>query len=100
MHSMVFPHIAWLIFGFVGNFLFAMRFIWQWFQTEKARKSVIPDGFWYFSLGGGIIMAIYAIHLRDPVIIIGQCSGIVVYIRNLYFIFSEKGKNEHESSSD
>lgn len=89
MHNLS-SHIIWLVIGFIGQFLFAMRFLWQWFQSEKARKSVIPESFWYFSLSGGIILTIYAIHVRDPVYILGQSSGLLVYFRNLYFITKEK----------
>lgn len=90
-------HIIWLSIGFLGQFLFAMRFLWQWLQSEKQKKSVIPESFWYFSLSGGIILTIYAIHLRDPVYILGQSTGLFVYLRNLYFIVKAKEeKNTHE----
>lgn len=91
-------HPLWLMFGFIGQFFFTMRFIWQWLQSEKQRKSVIPVGFWYFSLGGGLIVSIYAIHLGDPVIIIGQVSGLFVYLRNLYFIQLDKKKNKLDNN--
>lgn len=84
--------IWWLIFGFAGQALFAARFIVQWFFSEKVKKSIIPIHFWYFSLAGGIVMLIYVIHLRDPVLILGQLSGLLVYGRNLYFIFQERKK--------
>lgn len=83
-------HPIWLAIGAIGQSLFAMRFIWQWFQSEKQRKSIIPEAFWYFSFGGGVIVTAYAIHLRDPVFIIGQLTGLFVYVRNIYFIYLEK----------
>ncbi len=82
--------IIWLGIGFIGQFLFSMRFLLQWFYTEKAKKSVIPIQFWYFSISGGITLLFYAIYKRDPVFILGQSMGIVVYVRNLYFIGLEK----------
>ncbi len=82
--------IVWLIIGFTGQFLFSMRFLWQWISTEKAKKSVIPIQFWYFSISGGITLLSYAIYKKDPVFILGQSMGIVVYVRNLYFIGLEK----------
>jgi lipid-A-disaccharide synthase-like uncharacterized protein len=76
----------WLLFGFAGQFLFAGRFIVQWIASERKRESHIPIGFWYLSLAGGLVMTVYAIHRRDPVFIIGQGAGLVVYVRNLMLI--------------
>lgn len=78
--------IIWLSIGFLGQFLFAMRFIIQWIVSEKKRDSVIPIAFWYFSIGGGAILLSYAIWRADPVIILGQCTGLLIYLRNLYFV--------------
>ena len=58
----------------------------QWLVSEKKGESTIPVVFWYFSLAGGLILFCYAIHKKDPVFIIGQSSGIVVYIRNLILV--------------
>ncbi len=84
---------VWLVIGFLGQGLFSARFILQWIYSERARASVIPVGFWYFSLLGGLCLLIYAIHRRDPVFIVGQSGGIFIYLRNLYFIHfvSRKG---------
>mgnify|MGYP001335050198 CR=1 FL=1 len=73
----------WIALGFVAQTLFMMRFAVQWIASERARRSVIPVAFWFFSLGGGILLLIYAIHRRDPVFIAGQAFGLVVYTRNL-----------------
>jgi lipid-A-disaccharide synthase-like uncharacterized protein len=83
----------WLLVGFTGQFLFAMRFIWQWVQSEKHKKSIIPIAFWYFSIAGGLILLAYAIHIGDPIFILGQLFGSVIYIRNLYFIYREQKEN-------
>ena len=77
---------VWLGIGFVGQGLFAMRFIIQWIQTERQRESVIPIAFWYFSILGGVTLLSYAIYRLDPVFILGQSLGMLVYSRNLYFI--------------
>jgi lipid-A-disaccharide synthase-like uncharacterized protein len=58
----------------------------QWIASERARKSVVPVAFWFFSIGGGVLLLIYALYRRDPVFIAGQAFGLVVYVRNLYFI--------------
>ena len=84
------PDKLWLIVGFGGQGLFSARFIIQWLKSEKMRKSVIPVAFWYFSLAGGITLLCYAIHKRDPVFIMGQMFGIVIYVRNLFLIHREQ----------
>jgi lipid-A-disaccharide synthase-like uncharacterized protein len=80
----------WLIVGFTGQILFSLRFFVQWLASEKEKKSVIPISFWYFSLGGSFLLLAYAIHRQDPVFILGQSLGFVIYIRNLVLIGREK----------
>lgn len=82
--------ILWLAIGFGGQLLFSMRFIIQWLSSEMKKKSVIPVAFWYFSIFGGVTLFIYALHKRDPVFILGQGLGIIIYARNLYFIHKDK----------
>jgi len=77
---------GWVILGFVAQALFTGRFVVQWIASERARQSVIPVAFWFFSIGGGTLLLIYALYRRDPVFIAGQALGLVVYCRNLYFI--------------
>ncbi|PLX30259.1 MAG: hypothetical protein C0582_01760 [Alphaproteobacteria bacterium] len=78
---------TWIyILGFAGQALFMSRFLIQWIYSEKHKKSVIPRAFWYFSLGGGILLLAYAILQKDPVFISGQSFGLLVYLRNIYFI--------------
>ncbi len=84
--------IFWLAIGFLGQGLFSMRFIIQWLQSERARRSVIPVAFWYFSFLGGLTLLSYAIYRKDPVFILGQSLGIFIYLRNLYFIYHEHSK--------
>jgi lipid-A-disaccharide synthase-like uncharacterized protein len=77
---------AWVVLGFVAQAFFTMRFVVQWIASERARASVIPVAFWFFSIGGGALLLVYALYRRDPVFIAGQALGLVVYLRNLYFI--------------
>jgi lipid-A-disaccharide synthase-like uncharacterized protein len=84
---------VWLAVGFLGQALFSARFILQWIASERQRKSVVPVAFWWFSLLGGLTLLTYAIHRRDPVFILGQGAGLVVYLRNLYFVRRE-ARNE------
>lgn len=80
----------WLIVGFLGQALFSMRFLVQWFCSERQRKSVIPIEFWYFSVAGGVTLLSYAVYRKDPVFIVGQVTGLVVYLRNLHLIRREQ----------
>src|SRR3954465_3014257 len=77
---------AWGIRGFAAQGFFTMRFVVQWIASERARKSVIPVAFWFFSIGGGALLLFSALYRRDPVFIAGQALGLLVYFRNLYFI--------------
>ena len=77
---------GWVALGFLAQGLFTMRFVVQWIASERARRSVIPVAFWFFSIGGGALLLVYALYRRDPVFIAGQALGLLVYIRNLYFI--------------
>lgn len=80
----------WVMVGLVGQLMFSMRFIVQWVKSEKERRSVIPVAFWYFSLAGGVILFAYAVYRKDPVFILGQSMGLVIYIRNLWLIHAAK----------
>ncbi len=80
---------VWLIVGFTGQLFFSARFLIQWLTSERARKSVIPRAFWYFSIAGGVTILFYAIYREDPVFIVGQACGLFVYLRNLYFLSRE-----------
>jgi lipid-A-disaccharide synthase-like uncharacterized protein len=76
----------WTIIGLFGQFLFMMRFVMQWIASERVKQSVVPDIFWYFSIGGGAILFAYAIHQEDIVFMLGQGLGLIIYLRNIYFI--------------
>ena len=80
----------WVTIGFVGQGLFFMRWIMQWFKSEREGESTIPISFWYLSLIGGLITLAYAIYRRDPVFIAGQSIASVVYIRNLMLLYRHK----------
>jgi len=73
----------WIVLGFVAQGLFTMRFLVQWIASERQKKSVVPVAFWYLSVAGGGLLLVYAIYRKDPVFILGQATGLVVYVRNL-----------------
>ena len=80
----------WIGVGFLGQAFFTSRFLVQWIISERRRESVIPIAFWWLSLLGGGTLLAYAIWRKDPVFILGQGTGLVVYIRNLILIRRHK----------
>ncbi len=80
---------VWLAVGLLGQALFSARFLVQWIASERKKQSVVPREFWFFSVGGGLTLLIYAIYRLDPVFIIGQGAGLFVYARNLWFIYGK-----------
>jgi lipid-A-disaccharide synthase-like uncharacterized protein len=78
--------LIWLVIGFTAQGMFMMRFVVQWFASERAKRSIVPDAFWYWSIAGGTTLFIYATYRVDPVIMMGQATGLFIYIRNLQLI--------------
>ncbi|MFQ5767229.1 MAG: lipid-A-disaccharide synthase N-terminal domain-containing protein [Acidobacteriota bacterium] len=76
----------WVLFGFLGQGMFALRFLVQWIASERRKRSHLPVAFWYLSLVGGLLTLAYAIHLSAPPFIIGQAAGLMVYVRNLVLV--------------
>src|SRR5215831_11418025 len=82
--------LIWISIGMVAQLMFSMRFIVQWIATERARASIVPESFWYFSLFGGVLLLAYACYRADPVFILGQAAGLLVYTRNINFLWLGK----------
>ncbi len=78
--------LTWFVVGLIGQLFFSARFIIQWIYSEINKKSIIPVAFWFFSILGGVTLLAYAIHRKDPVFILGQSAGLLIYARNIYFI--------------
>ncbi|UZE21286.1 lipid-A-disaccharide synthase N-terminal domain-containing protein [Pseudomonas sp. B21-056] len=76
----------WLAVGFMGQLVFTGRFALQWLYSEYKKRSMIPVGFWYLSIAGSALLLAYAIYREDPVFILGQSFGFIVYLRNLQLI--------------
>ena len=95
INSLTFYEVVFLTIGFLGQGLFASRFIVQWIYSEKMKESSIPISFWYLSIAGGIGLLIYAISRKDPVIITGQLFGILIYTRNLILIYRKKNNEKN-----
>ncbi len=83
----------WVLWGFVAQFMFMMRFMIQWIASERVGRSIVPIAFWFFSIGGGVLLLTYAVVKKDPVFIAGQGLGLTIYFRNLWLIYKEKRKD-------
>jgi len=84
------------LLGLVGQTCFFSRFLVQWVASERQRRSVVPTAFWYLSLIGGSLVLVYALWRRDPIFILGQSVGLVVYTRNLMMIHGRKDPSKNE----
>ena len=84
----------WLVVGFSGQIAFTGRFVLQWLYSEYKKRSVIPVSFWYLSIVGSTLLFAYAIYRQDPVFIVGQAFGSIVYLRNLQLIAKSKSLKE------
>jgi len=82
--------LAWLVVGFAGPVAFSSRFLVQWLASERSRRSVVPNSFWWLSLLGGVLLLVYALARRDPVFVLGQSAGVLVYTRNLVLVRRER----------
>ncbi|OSQ43065.1 lipid-A-disaccharide synthase N-terminal domain-containing protein [Thalassospira sp. MCCC 1A01428] len=96
----LFAHMdVWFVLGIVGQVMFSGRFLVQWLVSEKHAKSIVPVAFWYLSILGGICLMVYGLKRAEPIIILGQSFGLIVYARNLYFIHREKRNAQTETIS-
>ena len=85
----------WLVAGLFAQLMFSMRFIVQWLASEKASASVVPVAFWWLSIAGGMLLLAYGISRGEPVIILGQSIGVVIYARNLWLIYKNRGNDQN-----
>lgn len=90
LHVETWTEFWWVCIGLFGQMLFMGRFLVQWIASERARRSVVPVLFWYFSIGGALVLLVYALWRRDPVFVLGQSLGLGIYARNLWLIRAEK----------
>ena len=81
-----------LIYGSMGQIIFTLRFIYQWIYSKRKDESLLPIGFWIISLFGSLIIVSYAIYRKDPVLILGQSTGLLDYSRNIYL--SKKSESQ------
>ncbi len=81
---------GWILFGFGGQFLFFMRFVVQWYASEKRKRVTVPVAFWYISIVGSLTIFIYALHRRDIVFMTAQLLACLIYVRNLMLIYRRR----------
>jgi len=79
-----------MIFGIAAQVLFTLRFVYQWWYSESVQESKLPMGFWILSLAGSLLIFIYAIFRKDPVLFVAHLPGIAIFFRNI-FLFREYG---------
>jgi lipid-A-disaccharide synthase-like uncharacterized protein len=84
----------WTILGFVAQFLFFMSMVIQWYQSEKAQRSILTVSFWWLRLVGSVMLIAYVLHRRDAVFLVATVLQIAIYLRNIALI----KKNEHKTS--
>ena len=83
----------WLLYlGVVSQITFTFRYIYQWMSSEISKKSHLPLGFWTISIVGAILIIIYSVFRKDPVLFFSHIAGIFMYSRNIYFIYLNKDK--------
>ncbi len=90
--------MSMLIWGSAGQIIFTLRFIYQWYFSEKQKKSVLPFGFWVISLIGSLMIISYAIYRVDPVLFFGQIFGVAIYARNI-FLHSKMEETENRKKA-
>jgi len=78
--------VAWVALGLLGQILFTGRMLFQWIASEKSRRSVVPTAFWWMSLAGATLLLAYFIWRKDVVGVLGQATGWLIYLRNLWLI--------------
>lgn len=73
-----------LVIGVSGQLLLNCRYLYQWYFSEKAKQSILPLGFWVISAGASILVVIYSVFRKEPVLLVAQSLGLVVYLRNIW----------------
>jgi len=77
--------VAWLLFliGMAGEGVFFLRFVVQWWASEKHGRTVVPMMFWYLSLIGTFGVLVWAAYCINWVFILAYSLNVFLYVRNL-----------------
>jgi lipid-A-disaccharide synthase-like uncharacterized protein len=81
----------WIGLGLLAEALFGARVLVQWLASERLRRSVVPPMYWYLSLAGGVMLLTYAVYRLDPIFIVGEAFGVLVFARNVVLIRRTRG---------
>jgi len=92
--------LIWVTIGFIAQLMFSMRFLIQWIASERAKQSIVPETFWYFSVLGGALLFAYAVYRLDPVFMLGQGMGLFIYARNIQLIWRDKALARKDAAGD
>lgn len=84
---------GWVMLGTLGLFMLNLRYLYQWYHSEKERESVLPFGFWIISAVASTFVVAYALHRFDPVLLVSQGMGLLVYLRNVFFYIKKQSQN-------
>lgn len=82
---------VWVSIGLLGQTIFMGRMLVQWMASERSKRSVIPVAFWWMSLGGAVMLVVYFVWRRDIIGVVGQGTGLFIYVRNLVLIRRSRG---------
>lgn len=88
------------LFGLSAQAMFMLRFVVQWFASERRGRSYVPIAFWYFSLIGGLMTFAYAYLRQEPVFMLAQGLGITIYVRNLVLIYRRRSRYRQRRTLD
>ena len=93
-------HDSWFLFSILGQAFFTGRFVVQWVHSERSGRSVVPDAFWTFSIGGGTMLLIYCVHQAELALAVGQASGLLIYLRNYWLIRRNRTRNVSDQAAE
>jgi lipid-A-disaccharide synthase-like uncharacterized protein len=79
--------VIWIkVVGFSGQALFAGRVLLQWIASERARRSVVPRGYWEISLAAAGLVLTYALLVNNFVFVLSTLPGALIAGRNLRIV--------------
>lgn len=81
-----------IMLGGIGQLMLGFRFVYQWYYSEKYKTSILPLGFWVISTGASVLILQYAFYVVEPVLLVAQSMGILVYVRNMFIHFKARPK--------
>lgn len=85
-------------FGLLPSVFFTLRFLIQWVNSEKKKKSYVNTTFWYLSFLGNTLSSIhYFIQLQYLLMLIQVTNGFISW-KNISLLKSRKNKTNFTKS--